>query len=73
MGFTEKSLNFSNKIIARILEDEFVELWTDIKVLAAKSISLYVNLSLATTCQATHESISYSEPPLTLLEAFSEN
>lgn len=70
MGFTEKSLNFSNKFIARILEGKFVVLSTDVKVPAAKSISLYMKLRLAATCQATHESISYSLPPLTLLEAF---
>lgn len=70
MGFTEKSLNFSNKFIARILEDKLVVLSTYVKVPAAKSISLYMKLRLAATCQATHESISYSQPPLTLLEAF---
>lgn len=46
MGFIEKPLNFSNKLIARILEDEFVVFWTELKMLAAKSISVYVKLRL---------------------------
>lgn len=52
MGFIEKPLNFSNKLIVRVLEDEFVVFWTKIKVLSAKSISLYVKLRYVTTCQA---------------------
>ena len=46
MDFIEKPLNFSNKLIVRISEDEFVVFWTEVKMLAAKSISLYVKLRL---------------------------
>lgn len=46
MGFIENLLKFSNKLIARIVDDKFAVFWTEAKMLATKSISLYMKLRL---------------------------